>query len=93
MSLFCNQFVAGAADIDDADAGVFGEGAAEAGDEDLEAAGVEEVIVAPQVEEEVLHGNDFAAGPAETAEDFGFTVGEVDGFLLSGGIQASGMRA
>ena len=82
LSLFRNQLVARSPDIDDADAGVFGEGAAEAGDEDLEAAGVEEVIVAPQVEEEVLHGNDFAAGPAETAEDFGFTVGEVDGLAF-----------
>ena len=82
IGLLCYQLVAGAADIDDADAGIFGEGAAEAGDEDLEAAGVEEVIVAPQVEEEVLHGNDFAAGPAETAEDFCFTVGEVDGLAF-----------
>ena len=82
LSLFCDQLVAGAADVDDADAGVFGEGAAEAGDEDLEAAGVEEVIVAPEVEKEVLHGNDFSVGTAEAAEDFGFAVGEVDGIAF-----------
>ena len=34
--------------------------AAEAGDEDLETAGVEEVIVAPEVQEDVLGGDDFA---------------------------------
>lgn len=55
-----NQFIAGAADVDDADVGVFGEGTAEAGDEDLEAAGVEEVIVAPEVQEEVLHRDYFS---------------------------------
>ena len=48
--LFRKQFVAGAADVDDADAGVFGEGTAQAGDEDLEAAGVEEVVIAPEDE-------------------------------------------
>ena len=82
MKLFGNQLVSGAADIDDADAGVFGEGAAEAGDEDLETAGVEEVIVAPEVEEEVLHGHDFSVGAAEAAEDFGFAVGQVDGLAF-----------
>ena len=46
--LFRDQLVARSPDIDDADAGVFGEGAAEAGDEDQEAAGVEEVVVAPE---------------------------------------------
>ena len=82
LSLFRYQFVTCAADVDDADAGVFGECAAQAGDEDLEAAGVEEVVVAPEVEEEVLHGNDFSVGTAEAAEDFGFTVGEVDGLAF-----------
>ena len=53
-ALICNQLIPCPPDVDDADTGIFGEGAAEAGDEDLEAAGVEEVIVAPQVEEEVL---------------------------------------
>ena len=54
--------------------------ATEAGDEDLEAAGVEEVVVAPEVEEEVLHGYDFSVGAAEAAEDFGFAVGKARGF-------------
>ena len=54
--------------------------ATEAGDEDLEAAGVEEVVVAPEVEEEVLHGHDFSVGAAEAAEDFGFAVGKARGF-------------
>ena len=45
-------------------------------------AGVEEVVIAPEVEEEVLHGHDFSVGAAETAEDFGFTVGEVDGLAF-----------
>ena len=40
--------------------GIFGEGAAETGDEDLEAAGVEEVVIAPEVQEDVLGGDDFA---------------------------------
>ena len=78
--LFRDQFVARSPDIDDADAGVFGEGAAEAGDEDLEAAGVEEVVVAPEVEEEVLHRHDFSVGAAQASEDFGFAVGEAGGF-------------
>ena len=51
---------------------------AEAGDEDLKAAGVEEIIVAPEIEEEVLHGHDFSVGAAEAAEDFGFPVGQAD---------------
>ena len=34
---------------------------AEAGDEDLKAAGVEEIIVAPEGQEEVLGGDDAAA--------------------------------
>ena len=80
--LFHNQFVACSADIDDADVGVFGEGAAEAGDEDLEAAGVEEVIVAPEVQEEVLHRDHFSFGPTEAAEDFGLAMGKVRGFAL-----------
>ena len=82
LSLFRYQLIACSADVDDADAGVFGEGAAEAGDEDLEAAGVEEVVVAPEVEEEVLHGHDFSVGAAEAAEDFGFAVGKVGGFTF-----------
>ena len=82
LSLFRNQLVARSPDIDDADAGVFGEGAAEAGDEDLEAAGVEEVVVAPEVEEEVLHGHDFSVGAAEAAEDFGFPMGQARGLAF-----------
>ena len=82
LSLFRYQLIACAADVDDADAGVFGECAAQAGDEDLEAAGVEEVVVAPEVEEEVLHGHDFSVGAAEAAEDFGFAVGKVGGFTF-----------
>ena len=61
LSLFCDQLVAGAADVDDADAWVFGEGTAQAGDEDLEAAGVEEVVIAPEGQEDVLGGDDAAA--------------------------------
>ena len=61
LSLFCDQLVAGAADVDDADAGGFGEAVAEAGDEDLEAAGVEEVVIAPEGKEDVLGGDDTAA--------------------------------
>lgn len=58
--LIYNQFIAGAADVDDADAGILGEVATEAGDEDLEATGVEEVVVAPEVQEDILGGDDFA---------------------------------
>ena len=46
--------------------------ATEAGDEDLEAAGVEEVIVAPEVQEDVLGGDDFALVLAKALEDIGF---------------------
>ena len=60
LSLFQYQFVACAADVDDADARVAGEVATEASDEDLEAAGVEEVVVAPEIQEDVLGGDDFA---------------------------------
>ena len=48
--LFRKQFVADASDVQDLDAGIFGEVVTEAGDEDLEAAGVEEVVIAPEVE-------------------------------------------
>lgn len=41
-------------------AGVVGEVATEAGDEDLEATGVEEVVVAPEVQEDILGGDDLA---------------------------------
>ena len=46
--LFRKQFVADASDVQDLDAGIFGEVVTEAGDEDLEAAGVEEVVIAPE---------------------------------------------
>ena len=49
-----------AADVDDADVGILGEVATEASDEDLEAAGVEEVVVAPEIQEDVLHGDYFS---------------------------------
>ncbi len=61
LSLFRYQLVAGAADVQDLDAGVAGEAVAEAGDEDLEATGVEEVVVAPEGQEDVLGGDDVAA--------------------------------
>ena len=60
LGVLCNQFIACSADIDDVELGIFGEGAAETGDEDLEAAGVEEVVIAPEVQEDVLGGDDFA---------------------------------
>ena len=47
LSLFRNQLVARSPDIQNLDAGVFGEAVTQAGDENLEAAGVEEVVVAP----------------------------------------------
>ena len=50
-SAFCYQLVTGAADIDDADAWVFGKAASEACDEYLKTAGVEEIVVAPEVQE------------------------------------------
>ena len=59
--LFRKQFVADASDVQDLDAGIFGEVVTEAGDEDLEAAGVEEVVVAPEGQEDVLGGDDAAA--------------------------------
>ena len=59
--LFRKQFVADASDVQDLDAGIFGEAMTEAGDEDLEAAGVEEVVVAPEGQEDVLGGDDAAA--------------------------------
>ena len=49
--LFRKQFVADASDVQDLDAGIFEEAVTEAGDEDLEAAGVEEVVVAPEGQE------------------------------------------
>ena len=59
--LFRKQFVADASDVQDLDAGNFGEAVAEAGDEDLEAAGVEEVVIAPEGKEDVLGGDDTSA--------------------------------
>ena len=78
--LFRYQFVACAAYIDNADAGVAGEDAAEAGDENLEAAGVEEVVVAPKVQEDVLGGDDFALMLAKALEDIGFPARQDGGF-------------
>ena len=60
-SLLCYQLVACAANIDNPNAWIPREGSAEAGDEDLEAAGVEEVVVAPEGQEDVLGGDDAAA--------------------------------
>ena len=54
--LFAGEFVALAAEVEDVDVGVAGEVVAEAGDEDLEAAG----------------GDDFALVLAEAVEDVGF---------------------
>ena len=54
--------------------------ATEAGDEDLEAAGVEEVVIAPEVQEDVLGGNDFALVLAKALEDIGFTARQDGGF-------------
>ena len=62
--LFRKQFVADASDVQDLDAGIFGEAVTEASDEDLEAAGVEEVIVTPEGQEDVLGGDDAAAALA-----------------------------
>ena len=59
--LFSNQFVALSSVVDDADVGIAGEAVAETGDEDLEAAGVEEVVIAPERQEDVLGGDDAAA--------------------------------
>ena len=81
-ALLYNQLIPCPPDIDDADTGIFGKCTAQAGDEDLEAAGVEEVVVAPEVEEEVLHGNDFSMGTAEAAEDFGFPMGQARGLAF-----------
>ena len=44
---------------------------AEAGDEDLEAAGVEEVVVTPEGQEDVLGGDDAAAAFAQELENIG----------------------
>ena len=44
---------------------------AEAGDEDLKAAGVEEIIVAPEGQEDVLGGDDAAAAFAQELENIG----------------------
>ena len=59
--LFRKQFVADASDVQDLDAGIFGEAVTEAGDKYLEAAGVEEVVGAPERQEDVLGGDDAAA--------------------------------
>ena len=65
------------------ESGIFGKGAAEAGDEDLEAPGVEEIVVAPKVQEDVLGGDDFALMLAKALEDIGFPARQDGGF--SGG--------
>ena len=59
--LFSNQFVALSSVVDDADVGIAGEAVAETGDEDLKAAGIEEVVFAPKEQKDVLGGNDAAA--------------------------------
>ena len=58
---FSNQFVALSSVVDDADVGIAGEAVAETGDEDLEAAGIEEVVIAPEGQEDVLGRDDAAA--------------------------------
>ena len=59
--LFSNQFVVLSSVVDDADVGIAGEAVAETGDEDLEAAGVEEVVIAPEGQEDALGGDDTSA--------------------------------
>ena len=57
--------------------------ATEAGDEDLKAAGVEEVVIAPEVQEDALGGNDFALALAKALENIGFPARQ-DGEIVGG---------
>ena len=74
--LFHDQFVADAAHIDDADGVVFGEFVAELCDEDMQAALVEEGVVAPKIEEDVLHIHHLIAVEAKVLQYFRFAIGE-----------------
>ena len=60
-SLFHYQLVACSSNVQDPDAGIAGEAVTEAGDKYLEAAGVEEVVIAPEGKENALGGDDVAA--------------------------------
>ena len=57
--------------------------ATEAGDEHLEAAGVEEVVIAPEVQKNVLGGDDFTLMLAKALKDIGFPARQ-DGELTGG---------
>ena len=60
LSLFHNQFITYPPDVYDPNARVLGEAVTETSDKYLEAAGVEEVVIAPEGQEDVL-GRDAAA--------------------------------
>ena len=60
-SLFHYQLVACSSNVQDPDAVIAEEAVTEAGDKYLEAAGVEEVVIAPEGKEDVLGGDDVTA--------------------------------
>ena len=70
------QFIADTSYVDDADTFIFGQFVAQFGDEYMQAALVEEGIVSPKVEQDVLGIHYAVPVLAETVEDSGFPVGE-----------------
>lgn len=72
--LFSNQFVSDTSHIDDAYMVVLGQFVAELGDEDVQAALVEEGVVAPKVEQDITHVHHAVAVLAKAAQDFGFAM-------------------
>ena len=76
--LFYDLLVTYLTDDDDADAGGFGEGTAEAGDEDLETSGIENKRHQTERQVHVLGGDNTVAVFAKEPQDIGHTVRKED---------------
>ena len=74
--VLADEFVTDAAHVDDADVGVTGEFVAKFGDEDVEAASVEERVVAPKFEEDVADGHHVTSVQTEAFQDFSLSMGK-----------------
>ena len=79
-----NQFISYSAYVDDAYASVFRKFVAQLGDEDVQAAGVEETVIAPKVEQDALRADHLITVFAQPFQYFSFAVGE---FRLCSGMR------
>ena len=84
MAIFESVYhlVPDASDIDDADVLVIRQFMAQLGDEDVEASGIEEAIIAPEFQEDVLALHDVIPILHKHTEDFGFSMRQFHFFII-----------